>query len=142
MLVKLNNEMPFNRFTRGHKFDNDVYLFGGHYNNTIGSVTDEVWRYSNPDAINENESQNSEFALVCFPNPFSTTTTIEYELTKPSTVQITIYNHLGKQVELIEQHQPQSKQQITWNAEGLPGGVYFCVIKTNKRTFTTKMIKL
>jgi len=76
------------------------------------------------------------------PNPFSTSTTIEYDLTKPSTVQLTIYDYLGKQVEVIEKKQAQGKQQITWNAEGLPAGVYSCVIKTNQGTQTTKIIKL
>jgi N-acetylneuraminic acid mutarotase len=141
-LVKLDNEMPFNRFTRGHKYNNDVYLFGGHFNNTLGSVTNEVWRYSNPDAINENESQNSEFDLIFYPNPFPTITTIEYELNKPSTVQLIMYDYLGKQVEVIEKKQAHGKQQIIWNAEGLPVGIYFCVLKTNKGTQTKKIIKL
>ena len=44
------------------------------------------------------------------PNPFSTSTTIEYELKKPSTVQLTIYDYLGKQVEVIEKNQAQGKQ--------------------------------
>jgi len=143
-LVKLDNEMPFNRFTRGHKYNNFIYLFGGHYNNTMGSVTDTVWRLNLGilSSINDNESQNSEFALVCYPNPFTTSTTIEYQLTQPSAVQLTIYDYLGKQVEVIGKKQAQGKQQITWNAEGLPAGVYFCVIKTNQGTQTTKIIKL
>lgn len=43
-LVKSNNVMPINRFTRGHKYEHFVYLFGGHYNNTLGRVTNEFWR--------------------------------------------------------------------------------------------------
>jgi len=80
--------------------------------------------------------------LPVYPNPFTTSTTIEYELTQPSTVQLTIYDYLGKQVKVIEKKQAQGKQQITWNAEGLPAGVYFCVIKTNQGIETTKLIKL
>jgi len=80
--------------------------------------------------------------LSIYPNPFSTSTTIQYELAKPSTVQFTIYDYLGKKLEVIEKKQTQGKQQITWNAEGLPAGVYFCVIKTNQGIETTKLIKL
>jgi len=77
-----------------------------------------------------------------FPNPFTTSTTIEYELTNPSSIQITIYNHLGEQVELIEKKQLSGKQQVVWNAEGLPAGVYYCVLKTDNGTQTMKMVKL
>ncbi|MDB4303638.1 T9SS type A sorting domain-containing protein [Desulfosarcina sp.] len=76
------------------------------------------------------------------PNPFQTSTTIEYELSSPENISMTIYNHLGVQIEAIEKKQSQGKQQVVWNAEGLPAGVYFCVLKTNKRMQTQKIIKL
>lgn len=77
-----------------------------------------------------------------YPNPFTISTIIEYELQKPSTVQITIYNRLGEQLEVIRKTQSAGRQKVLWNGEGLPGGVYFCVLKTDKETKTTKMIKL
>ena len=82
-----------------------------------------------------------------YPNPFTTSTTIEYELKQPATIQITIYNHFGKLIEVIQQTQSAGKQQVVWNAEGLPAGVYFCVLKTHtgrqeSGSFTKKMIKL
>ena len=76
------------------------------------------------------------------PNPFTTSTTIAYELQQPSTVQITIYDYLGKQLEVIQQNQSAGKQQVVWNAEGLPNGVYYCVLKTETGVQTLKMIKL
>lgn len=63
--------------------------------------------------------------IVIYPNPFATSTTIEYELKQASAVQITIHNHLGEMVEMIAQYQPQGKQQITWDASGQPAGMYF-----------------
>ncbi len=80
--------------------------------------------------------------LHLFPNPFTTSTTITYELQQPSTVQITIYNHVDKQLKVIQQNQSAGKQQVVWNAEGLPGGVYFCVLNTESGMETMKMIKL
>jgi len=78
-----------------------------------------------------------------YPNPFTASTTIEYELQQPSTVQITIYNHLGERVAVVaEQRQPKGKYQITRNFENLPSGVYYYVLRTDKETKTTKMIKL
>ena len=82
----------------------------------------------------------SEIAI--HPNPFTTSTTITYGLQQPASVQITIYNHLGKQLEVIHQKQSAGKQQVVWNAEGLPSGVYYCVLKTREGTQTMKMIKM
>jgi len=144
-LEKFDHGMPFKRFTRGHKYNNQVYLFGGHYSNTLGSVTDTVWRLDlDYVSINENEYvSRKDFILhQNHPNPFSTSTTIEYELRKSVKVQITMYNHLGKQVKVIEKKQSRGKQQIIWNAERLPAGIYFCVLKTNAGMQTMKMIKL
>jgi len=78
-----------------------------------------------------------------FPNPFSTSTTIEFELQQPSIVQITIYNYLGEAIELIpEKCQPKGKHKLTWHAENPPAGVYYCALRTGSRMQTTKMIKL
>jgi len=87
--------------------------------------------------------QNFKSKIRVYPNPFATTATIEYELEQHSTVQITVYNHLGERIELIfEKNQPKGKHQFTWHAENLPAGVYYCMLKTDKKTQTTKMIKL
>ncbi|MDB4303895.1 T9SS type A sorting domain-containing protein [Desulfosarcina sp.] len=80
--------------------------------------------------------------LSIYPNPFSNTITIGFELKQPEIVTITIYNHLGKQAEVIKKNQSQGRQEIIWNAENLPAGVYFCVLKTNKGMQSIKMIKL
>ena len=79
--------------------------------------------------------------LSIHPNPFTNSTTIEYELIQPDMVTMTIYNHLGKQIEVIRQKQSAGKQQVVWDAEGMPSGVYFCVLKTNEGSNAKKFIK-
>ena len=87
--------------------------------------------------------QDFKSEIQVYPNPFATTATIEYELEQPSTVQITIYNHLGERIELIsEKYQSTGKHQFTWHAENLPAGVYYCMLRTSKETKTAKMIKM
>jgi hypothetical protein len=76
------------------------------------------------------------------PNPISTTAAIEYELKQPVKVMLSIYNHVGQPVYQTQETQSQGSQQLIWNAERLPAGVYFCVIKTNQGIQTTKLIKL
>ena len=81
--------------------------------------------------------------LDVFPNPFTTSTTIAYELQQPATVQISIYNHLGERVALVaEKYQPKGKHQLTRSFENLPAGVYYCVLKTEKGIQTAKMVKM
>jgi len=55
-------------------------------------------------------------------------------------VQITIFNHLGEQVEVIQQNQSEGKQQVTWNAEGLPSGVYYYKMQAGNQIASGKMI--
>jgi hypothetical protein len=75
------------------------------------------------------------------PNPFSFFTTIEYELQEPVQVSLIVFNHLGKQIEtLINQQQQQGKHQVTWNAEGLPPGIYFYRLQAGEQSVTGKMV--
>ncbi len=79
-------------------------------------------------------------SISVHPNPFSTSTTIEYELAQPEYVQINIYNHLGKQVDVIQQSQQSGRQQVVWNAKGLPAGIYYFTIKAVGLLNSGKMI--
>jgi hypothetical protein len=81
--------------------------------------------------------------LHVFPNPFSSSATIEYKLQQPSTVLISIYNHLGEQVDVItEKYQPRGRHMFTWHDVNLPAGLYYCVLITDKERRTVKIIKL
>ena len=89
--------------------------------------------------LSNEKSDNSGYTKIR-PNPFTTSTTIEYELQHSSTVQITIYNHLGEQIELIQQKQSSGKQQIVWNAKGLPSGVYYFRLQADGKVATGKLV--
>ena len=80
--------------------------------------------------------------ILTYPNPVTTSTTIEYQLVQPSEVTLAIFNHLGEQVELIRQYQQQGKQQVVWNAVGLPAGMYFFTLKAGEQVVTGKLLKI
>ncbi len=87
------------------------------------------------------EEQDMNLTMInIYPNPFSNSTTLSYELQQPSSVQISIYNHLGKQFDLIHQNQSSGPQQIIWNAEGLPSGVYYFRLQTGDKIASGKMV--
>ncbi len=68
-----------------------------------------------------------------FPNPFNPQTTISYQLSAFSEVELTVYNVLGqKVVELVNQTQAPGQYRVTFNAADLASGVYLYRLKTDK----------
>jgi len=78
--------------------------------------------------------------LNTHPNPFSTSTTIEFELSQPGTVRITIYNQFGAQVEVIEQRQAQGLNQAVWTPGHLPNGIYYFRLQAGEKLASGKMM--
>jgi len=80
--------------------------------------------------------------LIIHPNPFSTSTTIKFESTQPGKAELNIYNQLGELIEVIQKNIQHGKQTITWDASGLPSGIYFIRVQIDNELITRKMIKL
>ena len=91
------------------------------------------------EGIDEDLSFNR--SLNIHPNPFSTSTTIEYELKQPEKVTLTIYDYLGKQLEVIIENQSQGLQKVSWNAERLPVGIYYFRLQAGEQVVNGKMVK-
>ena len=84
----------------------------------------------------------SDTPLTAYPNPFTTSTTIEYELTEPSHVQLTIYNAIGEEVYKAEDRlMPLGKHTFIWTADRLPEGLYYAVLRSEKEVSVVKMVK-
>lgn len=79
--------------------------------------------------------------LSVYPNPFTTITTISYTLDKPITVFMRFFNSQGQQVHEITQEQSVGSQQVRWNAEGLPVGLYYFRIQAGDQVVAKKIIK-
>ncbi len=68
-----------------------------------------------------------------YPNPFNASTTIRYSLPEASEVTIEIFNILGRKVEtLVQEKQAAGYNQVVWDAENQPSGVYFYWIKAGE----------
>ena len=80
--------------------------------------------------------------LQAYPNPFTTSTTIEYELIEPSHVQLTIYNAIGETIYVAQEGiKQQGKHTFTWSPESLPEGMYYGVLRSEEEVRVVKMIK-
>ena len=68
-----------------------------------------------------------------FPNPFNPSTTIAYALPETGSVQIVVYNMLGKKVAtLVDEKQSAGLNTIEWDASTLPSGLYFYKISAGR----------
>jgi hypothetical protein len=68
------------------------------------------------------------FLMEPYPNPFNPSTILSWQLTKPGTVVITIFDVTGKKIaEVFNKEQPAGSNKIEFNAEKykLSSGVYF-----------------
>ena len=83
-----------------------------------------------------------ETSFSAFPNPLISSTTIIFELQQPATVQLIINDYIGKKIMVNEYFLTEGKNEIIWDASGLPYGVYFCTIKTGNKFETMKLLKL
>ena len=80
--------------------------------------------------------------VTTHPNPFTTTTTIEYELTEPTHIQLTFYNHLGEAVEeAVSAYKLPGVHTYEWGAERLSEGMYFAVLRNGDGVLVVKLIK-
>lgn len=75
------------------------------------------------------------------PNPFSSTTKINFFLPEPSEVSFEFFNSNIETIKKIEDVEyPAGKNEITFNAENLPAGIYFYRIRVGKFVDVKKMI--
>jgi hypothetical protein len=81
-----------------------------------------------------------------FPNPFNPSTSIRYQLSAFSHVDLSIYNNLGqKVVTLIRGDENRGLHTIQWNGKDANGqkvssGIYYTVLKAEPQVQTHKMI--
>jgi uncharacterized repeat protein (TIGR02543 family) len=81
-----------------------------------------------------------------YPNPFSTQTTIPFELKEASHIKISVINNLGQEVyTMINKQLPPGKYTTHWdgrdkNKNRLPDGIYFCQIITDLHSIQVKKL--
>ncbi len=75
-----------------------------------------------------------------YPNPFNPSTVISYTLPQNTLVTLRVYDVLGRVVQtLVDTRQSPGNHWVTFNAAGLPSGVYFCRLEAGSRHQTKKL---
>jgi uncharacterized protein (DUF1800 family) len=94
-------------------------------------------------SINDDSSPKpTRFELAQnYPNPFNPTTTIRYQLPTATTVKLSVFDMLGRELAtLVNARQPAGMYQVNFDARGLASGVYLYRLTTPEFTETKKMM--
>ena len=145
---RLMNGMPFDRFAcKAEKVGDFVYIIGGRgYPN---QVLKEVWRfdlnYLEPVTTSE-LLHNTGPAFILhpnYPNPFSGSTRISYEIAESGEVNLDIVNELGREIITLDRGiKSPGSYSVIWNAKGADPGLYFCRLRAGGEERVRKLVVL
>jgi hypothetical protein len=115
----------------------------------LGSQLSDMGAYGGGDSILQAIGEqaallpDSPFLLYNYPNPFNSSTAIEFYLPEDVKIELSIYNLLGQEIAVIYKGLVASGEHtISWNAASYPSGIYFAGLKAGSRTITRKMVYL
>jgi hypothetical protein len=117
----------------------------------FGPGNASVWLIKTaPDiCIEETEpSRKDNFNSWIEPNPFFDKTSIKYNLSNSSNVQIMIYNLTGKEIRtLVKDKQNAGKNAVTWDGKDnsnkkVPNGIYFARLLAGDKCINLRLIKI
>ncbi|MEA4967468.1 MAG: T9SS type A sorting domain-containing protein, partial [Bacteroidaceae bacterium] len=102
---------------------------------TVAENTNLIGIKDNIVTINEKPS------LKAYPNPASSTTTLEYNISKASEVKLQVYDMNSRLVSSINKgRQSAGVHSQELNVQNLKSGIYMVRIITNNSTSTAKLI--
>lgn len=95
-----------------------------------------------PSFAGVNDIAENKINLNAFPNPFSNSTNIFYELKESANVTITVFDVLGNKVETLANNvsQNQGKQSVEFDAENHPAGIYLVAVNIGDQVYTKRVV--
>jgi hypothetical protein len=87
------------------------------------------------------ESGIEDYSSKAYPNPFTTSTTIEFALNGKSKIQISIFNTVGEMVYQYEETYDPGTHNVSWSPGHIPAGIYFGVLKFDDNVEVIKLLK-
>jgi hypothetical protein len=127
--------MPDSAGTRGFVYE-DLYCYGSGRNEYTYIDADLV-------TVNIHGPVNAdEIGQFCnYPNPFSSTTYIEYSLGRPTSVKIEVFDVHGRRIStLMHERKSAGTHIVEFNADHLGGGLYLYTISTADDIRVGKML--
>ncbi|MFA3782791.1 DUF5689 domain-containing protein [Melioribacteraceae bacterium 4301-Me] len=89
----------------------------------------------------KHEIDNSYNLYQNYPNPFNPSTKIGYQLPVSGFVSLKVYDLLGREIAtLVNENKLAGKYEATFNAEGLPSGIYIYRLTSGSKNLAKKML--
>jgi hypothetical protein len=148
-----------NQFTIGYSYPNDEMTITGTFNQEgdeasgtwsavmHGTNCSGEWEATFTDVEELRNQITTGFKITQnYPNPFNSATTISYDLSKSTHIELTIFNILGQKVKtLVNSRQPAGTYQIQWDGSDNSGrnvasGIYLYRLKAGEFVQIRKMI--
>ncbi|MEI6852053.1 MAG: aryl-sulfate sulfotransferase [Bacteroidota bacterium] len=151
--IKMDNYPTYNGVFRAYRYASTHPALSGHDLTPGATMTGDTPDYYTPTDLTSVQ-QNDEYITPKdvldqnYPNPFSESTTIPFELSESKHIDVIILDFSGSQVKtLVNRTYSKGKYSVEWdgtneNGMKLPGGTYFYVLKANNVQLCKKMILL
>lgn len=113
--------------------------------NTLNNEEDVYYSYINPmlTGIENSQKKDNYYSVSCYPNPFQTQTMIRYQIPDDNLVKLEIYNLYEQELTtLVNKKQAAGIYSITFSADMLSAGYYFCRMIAGTHTETTRLVKI
>ena len=103
-----------------------------------------VIREINVLSVDDNTLKSNSFILEQnYPNPFNPTTNIRFRIADRGFATLKVFNVLGNEIEtLVNKELEEGEYKFTFDASGIPSGVYFYQLKVGSFIQTNKMVYL
>ena len=91
--------------------------------------------------VGDEQQIPTEFSLEQnYPNPFNPSTSIQYQVSSISQINLKVFDVLGNEVAtLVNEEKPEGIYEVEFNASNLSSGIYFYKLSTGSFTETKKM---
>jgi len=122
-----------------------------------GNLHNDMGAFGGPDcaliedntiSIDEKPPIDNSMNIHCYPNPFRESTVIQYTLSNPAKIKITVSNIAGNTINnLVDEYKHPGTHTIPWNGKiftgyPAPSGVYFIKIFAGGEDYTRKAVLL
>jgi hypothetical protein len=89
------------------------------------------------------ELPNREATLRCSPNPFNPATELSFRLPTAGYARLLVHDSRGRLVAVLQEgRMPAGQHHFTWNAQGLPSGMYFASVEIDGALATVRKVSL
>jgi hypothetical protein len=102
----------------------------------------KVYRLTGPATAVEPPSVPVAFGLdQNYPNPFNPSTEIAYRVPGSGPVRVSVHDLLGREIAvLVDEAKSPGTHEVTFDASGLPSGVYLCRLSAGGRSEARRML--